>query len=84
MSDECLFCKIANGEVPSSLVFEDDISMAFMDIFPINRGHCLLIPKKPYVNLLDIDLDLLGEMSKRLAILTRKVYNSLEPAGILN
>ncbi|MHA2003859.1 MAG: HIT family protein [Candidatus Thorarchaeota archaeon] len=84
MSDECLFCKIAKGEVPSSLVFEDDISMAFMDIFPINRGHCLLIPKKHYVNLLDIDLDLLGEMSKRLAVLTRKVYNSLEPAGILN
>ncbi len=84
MSDECLFCRIVNGEVPASVVFEDDISMAFMDIFPINRGHSLLVPKQHYVNLLDIDLDLLGELSKRVAILTRKAYNGLEPAGILN
>ena len=84
MSDECLFCKIVKGEIPSSIIFEDDISIAFMDIFPINRGHCLLIPKQHYVNLLDVDLDVLGEMSKRLALLTRKVYNGIEPAGILN
>ncbi|MFW9801345.1 MAG: HIT family protein [Candidatus Thorarchaeota archaeon] len=84
MSDDCLFCKIVNGEISSSIIFEDDISMAFMDIFPVNRGHCLLIPKQHYVNLLDIDLGVLGEVSKRLALLTRKVYNSIEPAGILN
>lgn len=66
------------------MIFEDDISMAFMDIFPINRGHCLLVPKQHYVNLLDVDLELLGELSKRLALLTRKVYNGLKPSGILN
>ncbi|MFW9913867.1 MAG: HIT family protein [Candidatus Thorarchaeota archaeon] len=84
MSDDCLFCKIVKGEIPSSMIFEDDVSMAFMDVFPVNRGHCLLVPKQHYVNLLDIDLDLLGELSKRLAILTRKVYNGMEPSGILN
>ncbi len=44
--DECLFCKIAKGELPSHKVWEDDKYVAFMDIFPIQKGHVLLIPKE--------------------------------------
>ena len=45
MSD-CVFCKIVTGQMPSTRVFEDEHSLAFMDIGPIRPGHALLIPKK--------------------------------------
>ena len=43
---ECIFCKIVKGEVPSYRVYEDDDYLAFLDIFPLNKGHTLVIPKK--------------------------------------
>ncbi|MFX0044602.1 MAG: HIT family protein [Candidatus Hermodarchaeota archaeon] len=84
MSDDCIFCKIVKGEIPSSVIFEDEISVAFMDIFPVTKGHCLLIPKEHHVNIFDIDLELLAQLSKRLAELTRRVNNALGPEGVLN
>ncbi len=54
MSDECLFCKIINGEIPSYALYEDDEIFVFLDIFPVSKGHCLLIPKKHYVTIHDI------------------------------
>ncbi len=47
MSD-CVFCKIAAGEIPCTRVYEDDQALAFMDIGPIIKGHVLVIPKKHY------------------------------------
>ena len=44
-SDDCIFCKIASGQIPASKVFEDDACIAFMDINPLADGHLLLIPK---------------------------------------
>ncbi|TFF83831.1 HIT family protein [Candidatus Thorarchaeota archaeon] len=82
-AEDCLFCKIVSGEIPSSRVFEDDICMAFMDVFPIREGHCLLVPKEHYQNLLDVDKDVVAHMARRLVDLTRKVDRVLEPDGIL-
>ena len=72
-SDDCIFCKIVRREIPSSVVFEDDICMAFMDVFPVSPGHCLLIPKMHYVNLMDVDPDVVAHMAKKLTELTRGV-----------
>ncbi len=83
-SENCIFCKIVKGEIPASVIFEDDQCMAFMDIFPVSKGHCLLIPKEHYVNMMDVDLDVLAHLSKKLAELTRKVHKVLRPDGILN
>jgi histidine triad (HIT) family protein len=80
---DCVFCKIVKGEVPASIVFQDEVCLAFMDIYPVSRGHCLLIPKKHFTNLLDVDLDVLSHLTRRLAELTRKVQSSLKPEGIL-
>lgn len=44
--DNCIFCKIANGEIPSNKIYEDDKTLAFLDIGPINKGHTLVIPKE--------------------------------------
>ena len=42
---DCLFCKIASGEIPSYKIFEDDFTLAFLDINPVSRGHTVVIPK---------------------------------------
>lgn len=59
---DCLFCKIANGEIPSLKVYEDDIVLAFLDINPDSDGHTLIIPKKHFTDLDDIDMDTLNHV----------------------
>jgi histidine triad (HIT) family protein len=46
MNEECIFCKIVEGSIPSTKVYEDDDFLAFVDIFPIIKGHVLLVPKE--------------------------------------
>lgn len=50
-----IFGKILRGEIPAHKVYEDDVALVMMDIFPQSRGHCLIIPKAPSRNLLDAD-----------------------------
>jgi len=59
----CIFCKIINGDIPSYTVYEDDIVKAFLDINPSTNGEILLIPKKHFVNINDIPVDVLNHMS---------------------
>ena len=54
MEQDCIFCKIIKGEIPSAKVYEDDKVFAFLDIMPANKGHCLVIPKTHSKNLTDI------------------------------
>lgn len=48
MSDSCIFCKIAKGEIPSYKVYEDNLCLAFLDINPSSRGHTLVLPKEHF------------------------------------
>ncbi len=82
--EDCIFCKIVRGEIPASVVFEDEQCMAFMDIFPVGQGHCLLIPKEHHTNMLDVDLGLAAHLGRRLAELTRAVHKTFSPDGVLN
>lgn len=50
----CIFCKIISGEIPSYKVYEDDRTMAFLDVQPVNPGHTLVVPKKHYENMEDV------------------------------
>ena len=85
MSDEnCIFCKIVRGEMPSSMIFEDEHSMAFMDVFPVTEGHCLLIPKKHYENMYDVDPEVVAYLAKKLADLTKRVQKATGAEGVLN
>ena len=54
---ECVFCKIVNKEIPAYIVYEDEYSIAFLDINPLNKGHILFIPKKHYERLSLMDLE---------------------------
>ena len=51
---DCLFCKIAIKEVPSSIIYEDKDFLAFLDIMPLNKGHTLVMPKKHYPTFIDL------------------------------
>jgi histidine triad (HIT) family protein len=65
MTDNCLFCKIARGEIPSKKVYEDDRVFAFHDIHPAAPVHFMLIPKQHVVSLMEVDdkhAALLGHM----------------------
>ena len=64
MSDDCLFCKIVKGEIPSGKVYEDEELFAFDDIHPKGPVHILIIPKKHYATLNDIPDGEFGFVSK--------------------
>jgi len=82
--ENCIFCKIISGEIPASVIFEDEQSIAFMDAFPITEGHCLLIPKNHYVNMFDVDPDVVAHLAKKLTDLTRRVQKATGAEGVLN
>jgi histidine triad (HIT) family protein len=59
---DCIFCAIAGGTAPRSLVYEDEDAVAFMDIAPINPGHTLIVPKEHSAYLADLDPDTGGHL----------------------
>ena len=60
--ENCIFCKIINGEIPSYTIFEDDLIKIFLDINPSSNGHCLVIPKKHFLDINDIDSEYLNHI----------------------
>ena len=62
MKDEnCIFCKIANGEIPSATLYEDDDFRVILDLGPGSKGHALVLPKAHYANLYEMPDELLGK-----------------------
>ncbi|MEW5725586.1 MAG: HIT family protein [Thermodesulfobacteriota bacterium] len=81
MSD-CLFCRIVSGQIPSTKVYEDDRFLGFMDINPVTRGHCLLIPKDHHENLFALPEDLLREYIGTARRLAGVLVKGLEAKGL--
>jgi histidine triad (HIT) family protein len=77
----CLFCRIASGEVTALVVFEDEISLAFLDHRPVFPGHCLLIPKTHYETFADLPEPLLAPFFRNAQLLTRAVESAMEAHG---
>jgi histidine triad (HIT) family protein len=80
-SDDCLFCGIVSGDVPSQIIYSDEHTVAFMDINPATRGHALVVPRKHARDLMDVsDEDLANTMAaaRRLA---RRMDEALSPDG---
>jgi len=72
--ENCIFCKISRGEIPSYKCYEDNDFLAFLDITPRNKGHTLVIPKKHFRWVWDVDEDL----SAKQAVVVKKVANALK------
>lgn len=73
--DTCVFCRIAQKQVPASIVYEDEKALAFLDIRPLNEGHTLVIPKAHYETVFDIPQELiiyLHGITKQVAIAVKK------------
>ena len=78
-----IFAKILKGEIPRYEIFEDDVALAFMDVMPQSKGHCLVIPKTPSRNLLDASDETLAQLMPRVARLARAAEKAFAADGIL-
>ena len=80
-ASNCIFCKIIRGELAANIVFEDELSLAFLDHRPLFPGHILLVPKTHYETLSDLPAELVGPLFTNAQLLTRAVEIALEAEG---
>ena len=76
MNNDCLFCKIIQREIPANIIYEDEYTLAFLDIAPIEEGHLLIIPKAHSVHLLDTPTEQLQHLMQA----THKIAPALKKA----
>lgn len=79
--DDCIFCKLIEKEIPSNILFENNDTMAFLDIFPISQGHTIVIPKKHHTNLETIPINDLHEVIGTVKIVSNLIYKNLNIDG---
>lgn len=82
MSDDCIFCKIITGDIPSFKLYEDAMTLAFMDINPVHDGHALVIPKEHAPNLFTVSADALAATTSTAQKIASAVNRTLEPDGM--
>jgi len=78
-----IFAKILRGEAPCFKVYEDEMTLAFMDVMPQAEGHTLVIPKYPAEDLLDLDPDYAAAMAKTVKKIAAAVKKAFDAPGIL-
>lgn len=76
-NEDCIFCKIANGEIPSRTIYEDERFRVFLDLSPAAKGHALIVPKEHYANLYELPEDLAADVmrlaKRQAAVMTEKL-----------
>jgi len=82
MADECIFCKIVAGDMPATIVDEDDRTLAFMDISPATRGHVLVIPREHVSDLHEIDPEDLKAVAATAQRVAAKARDRLGADGV--
>ncbi len=82
--EECIFCKIIEGKIPCNKVYEDEYVLAFLDINPIVNGHTLVIPKKHFVDIFDVDEFYLEQVAKALKKISLHYKTMFDGVNILN
>ena len=71
--DNCIFCKIAAGEIPSATIYEDNDFRVILDIEPASKGHALILPKEHYTNLYELS----NELAAKALIVAKKVITKM-------
>ena len=74
--DNCIFCKIANGEIPSTTLYEDEDFRVILDLGPATRGHALLLPKNHFANLFELD----DETAQKAILVAKKMAGKMKDA----
>lgn len=82
----CIFCMIANHEIDSSVIYEDDKVMAFLDLSQVTKGHTLVVPKKHYANIMECDPETLAHLIQVTQMLAGRIVERCDAKGcnILN
>ena len=80
--ENCIFCKIANKEIPGKIVYEDDLCLAFLDLSQTTNGHTLVVPKTHYQNILDVDKEVLSHLIKVTKKITNQIITNLDAKGV--
>ncbi len=82
--DQNIFAKIVRGEAPAARIYEDHAVLAFMDVFPQSRGHCLVVSKTSRArNLLDVEPEVLCKLMTDVQRIARAVVAALNPDGVV-
>lgn len=79
---ECIFCRIRDGQIPSTRVYEDNKTLAFMDINPVNDGHLLVVPKTHAETIFDISPADLLAVSTTVKKVADAIHEALRPEGL--
>ncbi|MFA6099627.1 MAG: HIT family protein [Patescibacteria group bacterium] len=79
---DCLFCKIIAKTIPSEIVYEDDVVMAFLDINPVNPGHVLVMPKKHMESFGELPVELCGSLAEVIKKLIKVMTDALGYEGV--
>ena len=80
----CVFCMIANGELPASIVYEDERVIAFLDLQPFTMGHVLVVPKEHVVSITDLSNEDAGHLMQVGQLIDRALQNSEIPCEGVN
>jgi histidine triad (HIT) family protein len=81
MNDECAFCRVIAGEEPGSIVFEDELSVGFLDNRPLFPGHTLLVPREHHEAIWDLPRDLIGPLFTNAQLLAVAVREAMQAEG---
>jgi len=73
-NENCIFCKIASGDIPSYTLYEDNLFKVFLDLSPTSFGHALLIPKEHYANLFELN----DETASKALVLAKKIAAAMK------
>ena len=79
---DCIFCKIKDGEIPSYKVYEDEHVLAFLDITQGTKGHTLVIPKKHFANVYELDEETIYHVFKVVPKLANAIKDAFDPIGL--
>jgi len=79
--EECIFCQIVGKKIPSQILFENETTLAFLDIFPVSKGHTIVIPKNHYNNLEDIPVNRLTELFEVVKKVSTTIHKKLKVDG---
>ena len=82
MKEDCIFCKIAKGEIHSATVYEDSHFTVNLDVNPATKGHCLIIPKEHFDNIYDLDGETAGKLFALATCIARAMRDALKCDGL--
>jgi len=78
MKEDCIFCKIVRGQIPCGKLYEDQTTLAFLDVNPWSRGHCLVIPKAHYSCLDECPDEIIAAVSKKISLIAASVLKVVQ------